>query len=83
MALVGKLEEIPFTEVLELLAMSEKTGRLSVSTGTQEALIVFRDGKIIYSNMGDKFVRQRDGYYKRSKTWTLVHGIHDDQNPHF
>jgi hypothetical protein len=49
MALIGKLEEIPFTEVLELLAMSEKTGRLSVSTGTQEALIVFRDGKIIYS----------------------------------
>ncbi|MCP4899492.1 MAG: DUF4388 domain-containing protein, partial [bacterium] len=49
MALVGKIEEIPFSEILELLAMSRKTGRLSVNTGTEEALIVFRDGKIIYS----------------------------------
>ena len=44
---------------------------------------ISKTGKIIYSNMGDKFVRQRDGYYKRNQTWTLVHGIHDDQNPHF
>lgn len=49
MALVGKLEEIPFSEILELLALSRKTGRLTVNTGTEEALIVFRDGKIIYS----------------------------------
>lgn len=49
MALAGKLEDVQPAEILHFLAMSEKTGKLSFTTGTQEGLIVFRDGKIIYA----------------------------------
>jgi hypothetical protein len=48
-ALAGKLEEVPAAEILQFLAMSEKSGKLSFTTGTEEGLIVFRDGKIIYA----------------------------------
>ena len=44
---------------------------------------ISKTGKVIYSTTGAKFIRQSSGYYKRSQTWTLVHGIHNDQNPHF
>lgn len=49
MALVGKLEDIRPAEILIFLAESEKTGKLHFTTGTQEGMIVFRDGKIIYA----------------------------------
>lgn len=49
MALVGKIEEVPPAEILVFLAESMKTGKLSFTTGTQEGMIVFRDGKIIYA----------------------------------
>jgi hypothetical protein len=49
MALAGKLEDVPAAEILQFLAMSEKTGKLSFTTGTEEGLIVFREGKIIYA----------------------------------
>lgn len=49
MALAGKLEDVQPAEILHFLAMSEKTGKLSFTTGTQEGLIVFRSGKIIYA----------------------------------
>lgn len=49
MALVGKLEDIPPAEILIFLSDSGKTGKLNFTTGTQEGMIVFRDGKIIYA----------------------------------
>jgi len=49
MALAGKLEEVPAAEIMQFLAMSEKTGKLTFTTGTEEGLIVFRTGKIIYA----------------------------------
>ncbi len=49
MALAGKLEDVQPAEILHFLAMSEKTGKLSFTTGTEEGLIVFRMGKIIYA----------------------------------
>ena len=49
MALAGKLEDIQPAEILQFLAMSEKTGKLTFTTGTQEGLIVFREGRIIYA----------------------------------
>ena len=49
MALAGKLEDVQPAEILHFLAMSEKTGKLSFTTGMEEGLIVFRDGKIIYA----------------------------------
>ena len=49
MALAGRLEDVPAAEILQFLAMSEKTGKLTFTTGTEEGLIVFRAGRILYA----------------------------------
>lgn len=49
MALAGRLEDVPAAEILQFLAMSGKSGKLTFTTGTEEGLIVFRDGMIIYA----------------------------------
>ncbi len=49
MAIVGRLEEVSLGQILEYLGMSEKTGRLTVTTGTDECLVVLRSGRIIYA----------------------------------
>lgn len=49
MALVGKLEDMGPAEILIFLAESQKTGKLNFTTGTQEGMVLFRDGKIIYA----------------------------------
>lgn len=49
MALAGKLKDIRPAEILIFLAESEKTGKLNFTTGTQEGMVLFRDGKIIYA----------------------------------
>jgi hypothetical protein len=48
-ALAGKLEDVQPAEILQFLAMSEKTGKLTFTTGTEEGLIVFRGGRIVYA----------------------------------
>jgi hypothetical protein len=48
-ALAGKLEDVQPAEILQFLAMSEKTGKLTFTTGTAEGLIVFRQGRIVYA----------------------------------
>jgi len=48
-ALAGKLEDMRPADILIFLAESEKTGKLKFTTGTQEGMIVFRSGKIIYA----------------------------------
>ena len=48
-ALAGKLEDVQPAEILQFLAMSEKTGKLTFTTGTEEGLIVFRKGRIVYA----------------------------------
>lgn len=49
MALAGKLEDVQPAEILHFLAMSEKTGKLTFTTGAAEGLVVFRRGRIIYA----------------------------------
>jgi len=49
LALAGKLDDVQPAEILHFLAMSEKTGKLTFTTGTAEGLVVFRGGKIIYA----------------------------------
>ncbi len=49
MALVGKLEDLAPAETMVYIADSMKTGKLHYTTGTQEAIIVFREGKIVYA----------------------------------
>ena len=49
MALVGKLDDIRPAEIMVYIGDSVKSGKLIFTTGTQEGLIVFREGKIIYA----------------------------------
>jgi len=49
MALVGRLKDVSPAEILHFLAMSDKTGKLALTTGAHEGLVVFREGHIIYA----------------------------------
>ncbi len=49
MSLVGKLEDLGLAEILQLLSVSEKTGKLTLTCRDGGGLIVFRNGRIIYA----------------------------------
>ena len=49
MSLVGKLEDLGLAEILQLLSVSEKTGKLTLTCRDGSGLIVFRQGRIIYA----------------------------------
>ncbi len=49
MSLAGKLEELPLPDILQLLSLAEKSGRLSLTSRDAEGLLVFRRGRIIYA----------------------------------
>ena len=49
MSLVGKLEDLGLAEILQLLSVSEKTGKLTLTCRDGSGLIVFRKGRIIYA----------------------------------
>lgn len=47
----GSLKEVPITDVFQLLHISKKTGKLSVTNGNDFLEVFFKDGIIIYSLM--------------------------------
>ncbi len=47
MALKGKLEEFPLTDIFQLIGQQQKSGSLFVSNNQMQARIVFDDGQII------------------------------------
>lgn len=49
MSLVGRLEELSLPEILQIVSMTGKSGRLTLSTGVDEGVLVLRKGKIIYA----------------------------------
>lgn len=49
MSLVGRLEEVSLPEILQVVSMTGKSGRLTLSTGVDEGVLVLRQGKIIYA----------------------------------
>ncbi len=49
MSLAGHLSELALPDLLQIVAMAEKTGRLDLSNRDGEGLIVFRGGRIIYA----------------------------------
>lgn len=49
MSLVGRLEELSLPEILQIVSMSGKSGRLVLSTGVDEGVLVLRGGRIIYA----------------------------------
>lgn len=49
MSLAGTLEELPLSDLLDMLSLAEKSGRLTLMATSAEGMIVFRKGRIIYA----------------------------------
>jgi hypothetical protein len=49
MSLAGHLHELGLPDLLQIVAMAQKSGRLDLTTRDGEGLIVFRAGRIIYA----------------------------------
>ncbi len=49
MSLVGRLSEMSLPEILQAVSITEKTGKLTVTTGLEEGVLVFRGGRVIYA----------------------------------
>jgi hypothetical protein len=43
----GRLEEMPLDDIVQILAMSRRTGKLSLTSGPIKAAIAFREGNIV------------------------------------
>ncbi len=60
MALEGNLSSFGLEEILQLIAVQQKTGMLSVNANDRSAVLFFRDGKIISTR--DRRNRTRDPF---------------------
>ncbi len=49
MSLAGHLGDLSLPDLLQIIAMGEKTGRLDLTSTDGEGLIVFRGGRVIYA----------------------------------
>ncbi len=49
MALTGRLEDLSLPEILQLLSLSRKSGRLVLAEGRRKAVIVLREGNIVFA----------------------------------
>ncbi len=47
MSVTGRLDEVSVPELLHLLSWGEKTGKLTLSRGSAEGVVVFRRGRIV------------------------------------
>ncbi len=50
----GSLKEVPFSDVVQLMVMGKKTGRLSVTNGEDFLELYFKGGIVIYGKMVNK-----------------------------
>lgn len=50
MSLAGTLEELPLVDILDMIFLAEKTGRLTLTSTNAEGMVVFRQGRIIYAS---------------------------------
>ena len=46
MSFIGRLEDMPFQDIVQMLSMSKRVGKLILTRGPQKAAIVFKDGDI-------------------------------------
>lgn len=52
MAISGKLETLSVADVLEFLSFNRKSGKLTLSRREDQAIVVFREGRILYAAAG-------------------------------
>lgn len=50
MSLAGTLDELALPDILEIISLASKTGRLTLTARDSEGLLVFRRGRIIYAS---------------------------------
>lgn len=49
MALNGKLDDLAPAEIFQLISLTRKSGKLLLTRGDQQGVVVFRDGKIVFA----------------------------------
>ena len=50
MSFVGRLDQFPLADLLQIVAFNQKTGKLNLTRSDAEGIIVFRDGQIVYAS---------------------------------
>jgi hypothetical protein len=53
MGFIGRLEDMPFADIVQMLSMSRRTGRLTLTEGVSRAWVVFRQGDILAASVGE------------------------------
>ncbi|MCD4748136.1 MAG: DUF4388 domain-containing protein [Thermoanaerobaculales bacterium] len=49
MAFEGQLNTLSPTEILQLISLTQKTGKLMLSTGQRHGIVIFRNGRIVFA----------------------------------
>ena len=53
MSLSGSVEDLPLLEILQVVAFTQKSGHLRVTTGEGEAAVVFSAGRVVAGYIWD------------------------------
>ena len=48
MGFVGRLEDLSLTDIIQILSLGKRTGKLTLTRRKQQGLIVFLNGGIVY-----------------------------------
>ena len=75
MGLQGQLEEMPFVDILQLVAFSQKTGYLHLDSPLGRGSVVFRDGMVVcaYSWSTLDYVRRiAAGHYQQDQKDSVI-----------
>jgi CheY-like chemotaxis protein len=75
MGLRGQLEDMPFVDILQIMAFSKKTGYLHVESPLGRGAVVFQDGKVMcaysWSTLG-YLKRIADGQYQEEEKSSIM-----------
>jgi hypothetical protein len=79
MELTGKLSDFGLTDILQILALSKKTGTLTINNHAYEGQIVIEDGRITFAFMrpGESFATflQQEGVLSEGRLQTMLEEI--------
>ncbi len=71
MGFQGQLQELPFVDILQLVAFSQKNGYLFIDSPFGRGSVVFRDGKVVcayaWSMLDTRKVRKTPSSWKWSR----------------
>jgi hypothetical protein len=52
MGFIGRLEDMSFPDIVQMLSMSRRTGKLTLTEGASRAFVIFRQGDIVAASLG-------------------------------